>query len=248
MTAVQVRVTIGIEARYCKGEERIAMILTGSNRYSEDLSASSACSDEIRALVVGYSDERPHKSWFATVFWWLLYMAWLSFPNAFDVWVRYTPWWFAQTQGRCNRGRYSQEVSSWSLEGHLLVINYFEIRKKKSKSKSNPDKEKEREREHIKELLLKEDDYKTGSPSGSGRNSPAVGGSNSKKTEAERRFEEIQKRRVRSFLSNVDRSCVHFLLYSACWEGCEIGWKDSQGPGRWVQQPSGVPEWAPRYP
>ena len=84
-----------------------------------------------------------------------------------------------------------------------MVINCFEIRKRKSKSKSNPDKEKEREREHVKELLLKEDDRKIGSPSGSGRNSPAVGGSNSKKTEAERRFEETQKRRVRLFLSNV---------------------------------------------
>jgi protein FAM32A len=69
--------------------------------------------------------------------------------------------------------------------------------RKKKKAKSKADDEKNRERDRVKELLLKEDDtVKTGSPSGSSRNSPAVGGSNDKKTDAERRFEEVQKRRV----------------------------------------------------
>ena len=36
-------------------------------------------------------------------------------------------------------------------------------------------------------------------PSGSGRNSPAVSSSSSRKTEAEKRFEEAQKRRVRFY-------------------------------------------------
>ena len=73
----------------------------------------------------------------------------------------------------------------------------YVIRRKKSKSKSKPDKEKERERDRVVELLLKEDDaVKTGSPSGSGRNSPAVGGSSNNKTDAERRFEEVQTQRV----------------------------------------------------
>jgi protein FAM32A len=66
--------------------------------------------------------------------------------------------------------------------------------RKKKKAKSKADDEKNRERDRVKELLLKEDD--TGSPSGSSRNSPAVGGSDDKKTDAERRFEEVQKRRV----------------------------------------------------
>lgn len=49
------------------------------------------------------------------------------------------------------------------------------------------------------ELLLKEVEVeKAGSPSGSGRNSPAIGGSSDKKTPAEKRFEEIQKKRVRT--------------------------------------------------
>jgi protein FAM32A len=76
----------------------------------------------------------------------------------------------------------------------------FATRKKKSKSKPQPDNEKDRERDLVKELLLKDDDtVQTGSPSGSGRSSPAVGGSSVKKTEAERRFEEVQKRRVGEF-------------------------------------------------
>lgn len=57
----------------------------------------------------------------------------------------------------------------------------------------------DRERERVKELLFQEDDaLKT--PSGSGRNSPATDGSASRKTEAEKRFEEVQKRRVRLLL------------------------------------------------
>ncbi|EGO31050.1 hypothetical protein SERLADRAFT_376595 [Serpula lacrymans var. lacrymans S7.9] len=70
-------------------------------------------------------------------------------------------------------------------------------KKKKSKSKSKLIGEKERERERVKELLFKdEDDVTSGSPQGSSRNSPAIGGSSDKKTEAERRFEDVQRRRL----------------------------------------------------
>ncbi|EIW87038.1 DUF1754-domain-containing protein [Coniophora puteana RWD-64-598 SS2] len=70
-------------------------------------------------------------------------------------------------------------------------------KKKKSKSKSTSDDAKRREREKVKELLLKDEEGSPrDSPSGSGRNSPAVGGSNDRKTDAEKRFEEAQRRRL----------------------------------------------------
>lgn len=54
----------------------------------------------------------------------------------------------------------------------------------------------------VKALLFQEDEDNF--PSGSGRNSPAVSSSSSRKTEAEKRFEEAQKRRVR-FLPSLIR-------------------------------------------
>ncbi|TRM66102.1 hypothetical protein BD626DRAFT_486736 [Schizophyllum amplum] len=71
-------------------------------------------------------------------------------------------------------------------------------KKKKSKSKPKPaESEIDIERKRVKELLLK-DDGDANSPSTSGRNSPAVGGSSNgdRRTEAEKRFEEIQRRRL----------------------------------------------------
>ena len=75
----------------------------------------------------------------------------------------------------------------------------FGCRKKKSsKSKAGKDR--------VKEELSLEREGSVGksaggnSKEGSGRNSPSVGGSNdsgSSKTEAEKRFEEVQKQRVR---------------------------------------------------
>jgi len=72
----------------------------------------------------------------------------------------------------------------------------YQGRKKKSKPGKN-ESEREREKDRVKELLKQQD---KSSPSGSGRNSPAMGGSesSSRKTDAERRFEEVQKKRVRS--------------------------------------------------
>ncbi|KDQ31072.1 hypothetical protein PLEOSDRAFT_1111658 [Pleurotus ostreatus PC15] len=69
-------------------------------------------------------------------------------------------------------------------------------KKKKSKSKSNQkETTTDPERERVKELLFQEDKVSQ-SPSGSGRNSPAASGSNGRKTKAEERFEEVQKRRL----------------------------------------------------
>ncbi|KAL4241836.1 Protein FAM32A [Abortiporus biennis] len=75
-------------------------------------------------------------------------------------------------------------------------------KKKKSKSKS---KDKERdvgEEARLKELekVMREEEAKSGSSSGSNRESPAAVSSSSsvhdKKTAAEKRFEEVQKRRL----------------------------------------------------
>ncbi|KAI0964024.1 hypothetical protein AcW1_000943 [Taiwanofungus camphoratus] len=69
------------------------------------------------------------------------------------------------------------------------------VKKKKSKSKSK-DKDKVVEEERVKEAeLTTQDEAKMGSPSGSGRSSPAIGSSD-RKTAAERRFEEVQKKRL----------------------------------------------------
>ncbi|KAJ8597626.1 putative C31G5.21 protein [Rhizopogon salebrosus TDB-379] len=81
-------------------------------------------------------------------------------------------------------------------------------RKKKSKSKSNPqsDSAKDRERERVKELLFKEEaELANGSPSGSNRDSPALPGNSDRKTDAERRFEEAQRRRLADKVARLAR-------------------------------------------
>ncbi|KAF9015628.1 hypothetical protein BDQ17DRAFT_1269593 [Cyathus striatus] len=83
---------------------------------------------------------------------------------------------------------------SLKLKGGVAEGGIVKKKKKKSKSKQEPS-EKEKEHERVKELLFKEDSG-SNSPSGSGRNSPSIVGSSSRKTEAERRFEEVQKRRL----------------------------------------------------
>jgi protein FAM32A len=70
--------------------------------------------------------------------------------------------------------------------------------RKKKKTKTTNVAEPDRELDPVKASLLEEDTRKAESPEGSGRNSPSVSGGNPKKTEAERRFEEVQKRRVRN--------------------------------------------------
>lgn len=52
-------------------------------------------------------------------------------------------------------------------------------------------------------------------PGGSGRNSPAVGGN---KTEAEKRFEEMQRERVRTY-TKFQWCCAVLMVEIACKEG-----------------------------
>ncbi|EPQ60417.1 DUF1754-domain-containing protein [Gloeophyllum trabeum ATCC 11539] len=84
---------------------------------------------------------------------------------------------------------------SLKLKGGVAEGGVVKKKKKSSKSKSKVDQERELER--LREARLKEEVVKSSSPAaGSSRNSPAIGGSSDRKTEAERRFEETQKRRM----------------------------------------------------
>ncbi|KAI0673315.1 DUF1754-domain-containing protein [Trametes maxima] len=71
--------------------------------------------------------------------------------------------------------------------------------KKKKKSKGK-DKEKAaspgEDRLKALERAIQEDEAKAASPSGSGRNSPAATGTGDRKTPAEKRFEEVQRKRL----------------------------------------------------
>ncbi|KAH9836934.1 DUF1754-domain-containing protein [Rhodofomes roseus] len=73
------------------------------------------------------------------------------------------------------------------------------VKKKKHKSKSkDKEREKNAESELVTELesLNQEEAAKIPSSSGSGRNSPAIASSSDRKTAAERRFEEVQRKRL----------------------------------------------------
>lgn len=75
------------------------------------------------------------------------------------------------------------------------------------------DSERELERERMKELLFKEEESNK-TPSGSSRNSPSASEASSRKTEAERRFEEVQKRRVRLLLAmRLTRTILLTLIF-----------------------------------
>lgn len=92
-----------------------------------------------------------------------------------------------------------------------VFLTYLKVYRKKKSEKLKSKVEKLREKERVDEILLKEDKSKeagSSSGSGSGRNSPSVGDNGGNKTDAERRFEEIQKRRVRLsfFLSFFERN------------------------------------------
>ncbi|KAJ7492444.1 hypothetical protein FB451DRAFT_1218325 [Mycena latifolia] len=68
---------------------------------------------------------------------------------------------------------------------------------KKKKKKSKQKQESEQERERTKDLLFREEaEALKNSLPGSGSNSPAPSGSSDRKTDAERRFEEVQRRRL----------------------------------------------------
>ncbi|KAK7064080.1 hypothetical protein R3P38DRAFT_2822293 [Favolaschia claudopus] len=68
---------------------------------------------------------------------------------------------------------------------------------KKKKKKSKQKEETELDRERVKELRRREEAAASkGSTPGSGSNSPAPSGSSDRKTDAERRFEEVQRERL----------------------------------------------------
>ncbi|KAF7339317.1 hypothetical protein MSAN_02145300 [Mycena sanguinolenta] len=70
---------------------------------------------------------------------------------------------------------------------------------KKKKKKSKHKEETEQDRERVRELLLREEVAASASKSstpGSGSNSPAPSGTSDRKTDAEKRFEEVQRRRL----------------------------------------------------
>ncbi|KAF8347100.1 hypothetical protein F5887DRAFT_941805 [Amanita rubescens] len=79
------------------------------------------------------------------------------------------------------------------------------VKKKKKKSKSKQDTELEAERNLARELNLKEDAHSP-TPVGSGQSTPAVvNNGSSKKTDAEKRFEEAQKRRLAQRVAKLAR-------------------------------------------
>ena len=69
-------------------------------------------------------------------------------------------------------------------------------RKKKYKKEKEKAASPDEDRLKALERAIKEDEYKA-SPAGSSRNSPAAASSSDRKTDAEKRFEEVQKKRVR---------------------------------------------------
>ncbi|KAF5323368.1 hypothetical protein D9611_005667 [Ephemerocybe angulata] len=85
---------------------------------------------------------------------------------------------------------------SLKLKGGVAEGGVVKKKKKKSKSKESSI-EKHLDPEQVKELLKSDELVQTSS--GSGRNSPGVvnsSSSSSRKTEAEKRFEEVQKKRL----------------------------------------------------
>ena len=77
---------------------------------------------------------------------------------------------------------------AFALAARLPFANLACYRKKKSKSKGDKDKKKD---------AVKEDSPVLTSSADGSRNSPLPGSSSDRKTEAERRFQEVQRKRVR---------------------------------------------------
>lgn len=86
------------------------------------------------------------------------------------------------------------------------------------------------------ERAIKEDEAKTASPSGSGRSTPAIARSSGsdRKTAAEKRFEETQRKRVRASCYVIPRH-LKVLGIPAGRKGGEVGKQDTQGSCQRVQ-------------
>lgn len=63
---------------------------------------------------------------------------------------------------------------------------------------------------------IKDEESAKASPSGSGRNSPAIAStSDERQTAAEKRFQEVQRKRVRLFVRCLTTSCI-YVYHAAC--------------------------------
>ncbi|PPQ67171.1 hypothetical protein CVT25_005772 [Psilocybe cyanescens] len=90
---------------------------------------------------------------------------------------------------------------SLKLKGGVAEGGIVKKKKKKSKAKSESTV-KNKDPGSTQDLISQATDSND-TLSGSGRNSPALTGSSSRKTEAERRFEEVQKRRLEQRISKL---------------------------------------------
>uniref|UniRef100_A0A8H7Y533 DUF1754-domain-containing protein n=1 Tax=Psilocybe cubensis TaxID=181762 RepID=A0A8H7Y533_PSICU len=90
---------------------------------------------------------------------------------------------------------------SLKLKGGVAEGGIVKKKKKKSKTKSDTAL-KDKESSSVQDLVSLATDGNNAS-TGSGRNSPALTSSSSRKTEAERRFEEVQKRRLEQRISKL---------------------------------------------
>jgi protein FAM32A len=118
------------------------------------------------------------------------------------------------------------------------------IRRKKKKSKVKSELSNGQDLKAVEDLVSKTDD-KDNSASGSNRNSPALAASSSHKTEAEKRFEEVQKRRVcytATYLRFRENWSIFCPACSTCREACA---QNTQGPCQRVQYSFRFPQRAP---
>jgi hypothetical protein len=184
VAATKPRVTGGIEVRYWSGVDRMAIPrLMGHGNHFAPATSPLRCARMTCLSVFVRKRSRVV----------------LRQPTLFSF-TPSSPWpttTFARGVRSSSRAVSRTEASSRSMSLFPLLQTMSQIiRKKKSKSKSRPDDVKE-DRERVKELLSSEDVGSTpASASGSNRASPSLSNGNERKTDAERRFEEAQRRRV----------------------------------------------------
>ena len=95
---------------------------------------------------------------------------------------------------------------------------------------------------------MHDDEDHAGPSSHSSRNSPALVNSNDRKTEAERRFEEVQRKRVSFDLRYLRIARRDYPCVIVARKGSETGQEDTQRPRSRVQCEAGGAKRAPRYP
>lgn len=95
-----------------------------------------------------------------------------------------------------SEGGVKKYVCFWLLA--RLYPDIFHSCRKKKKSEKSKLKDKVKELEEARDSPAGDEGSEVATPTKSGRDSPAAGSSSERKTDAERRFEEVQRRRVRS--------------------------------------------------